>query len=137
MNAASEDVAPPVRETPYDLIGGRPAVGAMVQRFYDLMEGDPACAALRALHAPDLAPMRASLTGFLTAWLGGPLDWFEQHPGACVMSAHGKVAIDAAVSRQWTDAMRRAMADTGVAPDVARLIDDAFVRMAAAMVNRP
>ena len=90
MNAATDDVAPPVRQTPYDLMGGRPVVSAMVERFYDLMDTDPAYAALRALHAPDLAPMRASLTGFLTAWLGGPRDWFDQHPGACVMSAPPK-----------------------------------------------
>ena len=58
--------------TAYETIGGASAVRAFVDRFYDLMEGEPAYAALRALHAPDLGPMRESLAGFLTAWLGGP-----------------------------------------------------------------
>ena len=53
--------------SPFDAIGGEDAVRRLVARFYDLMDGDPAYQALRHLHAPDLAPMRRSLTGFLTA----------------------------------------------------------------------
>ena len=53
--------------TPFDLIGGHPAIQRIVERFYDLMEQDPAYAELRALHAPDLSPMRRSLALFLAA----------------------------------------------------------------------
>ena len=31
----------------------------------------------------DLLPVRVSLTQFLSAWLGGPRDWFVARPGAC------------------------------------------------------
>ena len=41
---------------------------AITQRFYDLMEQDPAYAELRAMHAPDLTEMRASLPLFLAGW---------------------------------------------------------------------
>ena len=64
--------------TPYDRIGGREVLRAIVNRFYDLMDEDPAYAGLRAMHAEDLAPMRQSLTGFLTGWSGGPRDWFAE-----------------------------------------------------------
>lgn len=86
----------------------------LVDRFYDLMDSDPAYAELRAMHAPDLAPMRASLASFLAAWAGGPRDWFEQNQGKCMMSVHKNFTISRGVAGQWSDAMRRAIAD--VAP---------------------
>jgi len=97
--------------TAHDLVGGTPAVRRVVDRFYDLMDSDPAYAELRAMHAPDLTPMRGSLTGFLVAWLGGPRDWFEEHPGKCMMSAHRGVSITESAAAQWADAMDRAVRD--------------------------
>lgn len=121
--------------TPYWRIGGEAGVRRMVDRFYDLMDSDPAYAELRAMHAADLGPMRESLSGFLAAWLGGPRDWFEQRPGACIMSAHGRFPITSETAGQWTDAMRRAMADTGIDADLAGAMDEAFGRMAGAMAR--
>ena len=121
--------------SPFVAAGGADGVAALVSRFYDLMETDPAYAELRALHAADLAPMRASLTGFLSGWLGGPRDWFDANPGRCMMSMHANVPVSALTARQWTAAMGRALADTGVEPDLAARILDAFTRMAAAMAR--
>lgn len=131
---AQDPPLPP--ELPIDEIGGVPAVRALVERFYDLMEGEPAYAALRAMHGDDLAPMRDSLTGFLTAWLGGPRDWFIDHPGICMMSLHRSLDIGAETAGQWTGAMRRAMAETGVPASLALRMDEAFSRMAGGM-RRP
>jgi hemoglobin len=122
--------------TPFDRIGGEPSVRAVVERFYDLMEGDPRYAELRALHAADLAPMRHSLTGFLTGWLGGPRDWFAEHPGVCVMSAHARIAITDATAGQWTEAMSRALADCGVEERLAEQMNEVFGRMSAVMGRR-
>lgn len=121
---------------PYHRIGGDAVIARIVDRFYDLMESDPRFAELRALHAEDLGPMRESLTGFLIAWLGGPRDWFDQRPGACIMSAHGRIAVTPETARQWLEAMARAFVDTGIEPDLARLIGDAFTNMAHAMASR-
>ena len=99
------------RMTPFDMVGGEPAVRAIVDRFYDLMDEDPAYRELRALHATDLDPMRHSLSGFLTAWLGGPRDWFVDNPGKCVMSLHGAIAVNAQTAQQWADAMQRAIVE--------------------------
>ena len=123
-------------QTPFDQIGGVPTVRRLVDRFYDLMDADPAYAALRALHAGELAPMRDSLTGFLTAWLGGPRDWFVERPGACVMSAHARLAITPETAGQWTSAMGRALKDSGIAPTLRDQIDVAFTRMSQGMVRR-
>ena len=119
--------------SPFDLVGGAAVVRRVVDRFYDLMDEQPAYAELRALHAPDLTPMRESLSGFLTGWLGGPRDWFAAHPGVCVMSAHAKIPVDRATAAQWCEAMARALADAGVDPDLAAQINTAFSRMSQGM----
>ncbi|MBL8549648.1 MAG: group II truncated hemoglobin [Hyphomonadaceae bacterium] len=123
-------------ETPFDLLGGRDTMQAIVDRFYDLMDSDPAYAELRAMHAPDLTKMRRSLAGFLTAWAGGPRDWFEENPGKCMMSAHDPFAISPAIAGQWAEAMRRAIAD--VAPANAALaaqMGEILAKMAQGMAR--
>lgn len=122
--------------TPYDLLGGAPAIAAIVNRFYDLMEQDAAYAGLRTMHAADLAPMRASLAGFLTGWAGGPRDWFEARPGACMMSLHRPLTITPALAGQWADAMRRAIADQpGLDPRLACSLSDTLAGMAMGMAR--
>ena len=99
--------------TLYDLLGGDETIRAIVDRFYDLMDSDPAYAELRAMHAPDLGPMRHLLTRFLAGWSGGPRDWFDSNPGRCMMSVHKPYAISHALAGQWAEAMQRAIADAG------------------------
>ena len=123
-------------QTPFEQIGGAERVKAVVEAFYDLMDAGPAYARLRAIHAPDLAPMRASLAGFLTGWLGGPRDWFAERPGVCMMSLHRSMPIDAELSRQWTDAMGRALDQVGVEPEMAQALREVFARMSANMTTR-
>lgn len=119
--------------TAYDMLGGKPAVRQVVDRFYDLMDADPDYRDLRALHAVDLEPMRDSLTGFLVAWLGGPRDWFEEHPGVCVMSAHRDVRVTQQTARQWADAMTRAVHDSVAEKELAQKMAQALAAMAIGM----
>ena len=105
-----------VPDTPFYRLGGHETFEAICNRFYDLMDEEPAYAELRAMHAADLAPMRASLPLFLAGWAGGPRDLFEQNPGKCMMSAHKPYVISKAVAGQWAEAMRRAIADVAPQP---------------------
>ena len=98
-------------QTPYEALGGHEALARIVDRFYDLMDSEERYAELRAMHAADLAPMRRSLAGWLSAWAGGPRDWFDENPGKCMMSAHRGLGVSAATADQWADAMARAIAD--------------------------
>lgn len=109
----------PAGNTPFDALGGHDVMRAICDRFYDLMEDDPAYAELRAMHARDLTRMRGALAQFLAGWAGGPRDWFEANPGRCMMSVHKPYAISHAVAGQWAEAMQRAIAD--VAPANAAL----------------
>lgn len=120
--------------SPYDRIGGIDVLRAITDRFYDLMESDPAYGALRAMHAPDLGPMRASLPSFLAGWCGGPRDWWEANPGKCMMSMHKPFPIDKVTAAQWAEAMRRAIADTAPADtEIAEAMADVLANMATGM----
>lgn len=121
--------------TPYERIGGAPAVRALVDRFYDLVEKEPAYQRLRTLHADDLSPMRQSLSAFLGFWLGGPQAWRPVNGGGCVMSLHGHLLIDVDHAQLWMAAMSRAIAENKVDPALAKAMNEAMARMCAAMVN--
>ena len=134
-DASAAEATTPKPTTAYEVIGGAEPVARIVNRFYDLVETDPAYARLRDLHAPDLAPMRASLTGFLTAWMGGPRDWFENREKTCMMTLHRPLKIDEGVAAEWVGAMSRAVDDCEIEPDFAKQLTDVFTRMCAGMVN--
>ncbi|WP_137680455.1 group II truncated hemoglobin [Aurantiacibacter suaedae] len=122
--------------TPYEQIGSQPVIAAVVERFYDLMDSEPAYAELRAIHAADLTPMRISLAGFLAGWAGGPRDWFEANPGKCMMSMHSGFPITAQTAGQWVEAMAHAFADCGLADHpVGKLMNERFEMMAGGMVR--
>ncbi len=126
----------PPAASPYDRIGGLAALRRITDRFYDLMETEPAFAALRAMHAPDLTPMRESLPLFLAGWSGGPRTWWEANPGKCMVSMHAPFGINRELAGQWADAMRRAIAD--IAPDdtaIADALADVLDRMARGMAK--
>jgi hemoglobin len=123
--------------TPYELIGGAVSIRAIVDRFYDLMETEPAYAELRALHAPDLIPMRDSLSSFLAAWTGGPRDWFEERPGKCMMSVHRGVTVTPDTARQWSEAMRRAIEDSILDPAIGAKLAGALSELALRMGGPP
>ena len=122
--------------SPYERIGGLAVLRRITDRFYDFMDTETEFAALRAMHAPDLAPMRQSLPLFLAGWSGGPRTWWEANPGKCMVSLHAPFDINRETAAQWAAAMRRAIAD--VAPGdtaVAEALADVLDQMARGMAK--
>jgi hemoglobin len=120
--------------TPFERLGGHDTMRAIADRFYTLMDSDPAYAQVRAMHAADLGPVKASLASFLAGWSGGPRDWFTANQGRCMMSIHTPYTISPEVAGQWADAMRRTIAelappDTELAATMSRLLGDMAIAM--------
>ncbi|WP_260926134.1 globin [Novosphingobium sp. 9] len=130
-------------QTIHARLGGDATFAAIAARFYARMDGERRYARLRAMHPDDLEPTRASLTGFLIGWAGGPRDWFAANPGRCMMSMHTGMTIDPEVAGQWAECMEHAIRDVlpdpapGVAPgfdaEARDIVADALTRTAHAL----
>jgi hemoglobin len=93
--------APTIEATPYHRIGGEATVRRLADRFYAIMDSDPGASRIRAMHEPDLAPIRQILFEFLSNWLGGPPLYFIRPEPRCIMSAHRRYAIGDAERDEW------------------------------------
>ena len=121
--------------TPYLRIGGDAGVRVLVERFYDLMDLDPAYAGIRALHQPTLVVAREKLHQFLSGWLGGPQLYVERYGHPRLRARHLPFAIASSERDQWLACMRRSLADTGVPDDLATRLITAFFQTADFMRN--
>jgi hemoglobin len=122
--------------TPYELLGGDPAIQAIVGRFYDLMDQDPTYAALRRIHGPDLGPMRDKLCDWFSEWLGGPRRYHARTDAKCIGAAHAPYAIDSAMRDEWLACMQRALDEAGASAAAQARIRPAMVGMAEFLRNR-
>jgi hemoglobin len=121
----------------FEWVGGEAAVRALVDRFYDLMDLEPAYARLRAIHPTDLSGSRDKLFWFLCGWLGGP-DYFQQRFGHPRLRArHLPFAIGIAERDQWMNCMRQAMQECELDPALRERLDAAFMNTADWMRNTP
>ena len=123
--------------TPFDLIGGEERVRELVDRFYDLMDLEPAYAALRATHGPDLAHARQRLFWFLCGWLGGPPYYMEKVGHPMLRARHLPFSIGIIERDQWVACMDHAMQDQNLPSDLREQLQAAFMNTADWMRNRP
>ena len=127
--------APPAA-TPYGRLGGDAAVRALVDRFYDLMELEPAYADLRRVHGADLAAARDKLHWFLSGWLGGPDLYIERFGHPRLRARHLPFAIGVRERDQWLACMNQAMVECTVDEDLRVRLLKAFFQTADWMRNQ-
>ena len=133
----SEDAsAPQAGVTPYEALGGDAGVRALVDRFYDLMDLEPAYAELRAVHAPTLEHAREKLYLFLAGWLGGPPLYMNRYGHPRLRARHLPFAIAARERDQWLACMGRALDDVGCPAELKPRLMEAFFQTADWMRNR-
>jgi hemoglobin len=121
---------------PFEQVGGEAGVRALVDRFYDLMDLEPAYAELRALHPSLLAGSRDKLYWFLCGWLGGPQHYTDRFGHPMLRARHLPFAIGIRERDQWLACMQQAMAELGVAPALAERLRDSFFGTADWMRNK-
>ncbi len=123
-------------ETPFEWIGGEARVRALADRFYDLMDLEPAYRLLRASHGSTLADARDKLFWFLCGWLGGPQHYQERFGHPRLRMRHMPFSIGIAERDQWLACMAQAMAETGVDPALQARLQQSFFQTADWMRNR-
>jgi len=120
----------------YELLGGEPAVRAMVDAFYDRMDRDPAYAGIRALHPADLSGSRDKLHWFLCGWTGGPNYFIERFGHPRLRARHLPFSIGISERDQWMACMRQAMLDCEMPEPLREHLAGAFQGTADWMRNR-
>lgn len=130
----SEDL--PVQESPFERIGGEPAVRALVDRFYDLMDLEPGYAALRATHGSTLDESRDKLFWFLCGWLGGPDHYQSRFGHPRLRARHMPFAIGVKERDQWVACMDQAMAECATPGELRTRLKASFFNTADWMRNK-
>ena len=122
--------------TPFEWIGGEPRVQALVDRFYDLMDLEPAYAALRATHGSSLDEARQKLFWFLCGWLGGPDYFVERFGHPRLRARHMPFKIGIRERDEWVACMDQAMGEIGVPGDLRDRLRQSFMNTADWMRNK-
>jgi hemoglobin len=122
--------------TPFERLGGEAAVRALVDRFYDLMDLEPAYARLRAVHPTTLEGSRDKLHWFLCGWLGGPSHYTDRFGHPMLRARHLPFTIGIVERDQWLACMQQAMQEAEVDPSLAQRLAAAFFNTADWMRNR-
>ena len=122
--------------TSFELLGGEAAVRQLVDRFYDLMDLEPAYAGLRALHPDTLDGSRDKLHWFLCGWLGGPQLYIEKFGHPRLRARHLPYSIGIAERDQWMACMTQALREMNVDEAMSVRLAESFFGTADWMRNK-
>jgi hemoglobin len=133
----SSDSVNGTQTTAYALIGGAESIRQLVDRFYDLMELEPAYAVIRQLHPADLSTSRDKLYLFLNGWMGGPDLYQEKYGHPMLRARHLPFPIGSTERNQWLDCMQRAMDEVAIDSLLKARLHESFFATADWMRNKP
>ena len=122
--------------TPFEAIGGAPAIDRLVELFYARMDSLPEAATIRALHAPDLGPVKEVLKRYLGEWLGGPPLYSAERGHPRLRQRHMGFPIGEAERDAWLLCMRGALEQTIADARVREAIYERMASLADWMRNQ-
>lgn len=122
--------------TAFQYFGGQPVIDRLVDAFYDRMDSLPEARALRAMHAPDLGPIRVVLKKYLGEWLGGPKHYSAERGHPMLRARHLPFPIGIAERDAWLACMNGAIDEVLPASEAREQIRAAIERLADWMRNR-
>ena len=119
----------------YARLGGAPAIHALVDRFYALMNELPDAYTVRKLHPESLAGSADSLFKFLSGWFGGPPLYISERGHPRLRMRHAPYAIGTVERDEWMLCMRLALAEQVADAALREAVEQAFAAMADHMIN--
>jgi hemoglobin len=125
----------PVERSAFDWIGGEAVIRSMVDRFYDLMELEPAYAELRAVHGSTLTDARTKLFWFLCGWMGGPQHYTDRFGHPRLRARHMPFKIGILERDQWLACMDQAMGEVQIDAELRTRLNASFFQTADWMRN--
>jgi hemoglobin len=121
--------------TPYELIGGEPAVKKLVHRFYELMDELPEAYAVRQLHPESLAGSEEMLFEYLSGWLGGPNLYIAKKGHPRLRMRHAPYNIGARERDEWMLCMTQALTEQVGDEGFRQALLNQFSELASHMIN--
>jgi hemoglobin len=121
--------------TPYELIGGEPAVKQLVHRFYELMDELPEAYAVRQLHPESLAGSEEMLFEYLSGWLGGPNLYIAKKGHPRLRMRHAPYAIGPRERDEWMLCMTQALTEQVGDEGFRQALLNQFSELASHMIN--
>ena len=115
--------------TIFEEIGGAAAVGAAVDRFYDLVTDDPTLA--HHFTGVDLGRLKGHQRSFIAAAIGGP----DAYLGRAMREAHAHLAITGEEFDRVVDHLVTALADLGVPAPTIEAIGGALAPLKGEVVT--
>lgn len=123
-------------ETPYQRLGGEPAIRRLVSRFYELMDELPEAYAARKIHPQDLSHSGEKFVMFLSGWLGGPQLYVEKFGHPMLRRRHLPYPIGPQERDEWLMCMRLAMDETIADAELRSQLYRAMLPLAQHMLNQ-
>ena len=120
-------------ETLYDRVGGEDWFFALVDRFYEGVEGDPV---LRPVYPEDLGPGKRALALFLVQLWGGPTTYSDEKGHPRLRARHLPFVIDTPERDAWVRHMTAAVRGGGLSPEDEDEVLAYFDNAATHMINQ-
>lgn len=127
--------APPSTLTPYEALGGAPALQRLVTRFYELMDTLPEAYSVRKIHPESLAGSTRSLFEFLSGWFGGPALYVAQKGHPRLRMRHAPYVVDQRMRDEWMLCMSEALTEQVADAEMRDGLIHVFAQMADHLIN--
>ncbi len=122
-------------QTPFEILG-EDGIRRLTAAFYDVMDELPEAAALRAMHAEDLGPMKEKLAEYLIGWMGGPPLYANKYGTVCMTTPHEPYHIGPEERDMWLLCMDKALEQIGASDELLEMLKVPMFRIADAVRNR-
>jgi hemoglobin len=126
------DAIPTATTTPFDAVGGREGISAIVETFYRSVAADPE---IRSVYPEDLEPGKAKLKLFFEQWLGGEPVYSRRYGHPRLRRRHFPFIIAEKHAGLWLRYMRLALQANGVPPATEAVLFERLAPLAHHIVN--